>query len=147
MLPAAVDAVINVISTAAFPSAGTLYLGRETITYLGVTSTTFTGCSRGQYGSTAQRHFAATTILQALGAPPVLDAPAEVVGRLASVWMLRVSGTTITHASLLFLGHVGPGAILAYLRSMIEEIKVEGVKEAAAKYREELRNTYMRKAA
>ena len=107
------DAVINVISTAAFPSAGTLYLGRETITYLGVTSTTFTGCSRGQYGSTAQRHFAATTILQALGAPPVLDAPAEVVGRLASVWMLRVSGTTITHASLLFLGHVGPGAILA----------------------------------
>ena len=107
------DAVLSVISTAAFPSAGTLYLGRETITYLGTTATTFTGCSRGQYGSTAQRHFAATTILQALGAPPVLDAPAEVVGRLASVWMLRVSGTTLTHASLLFLGHVGPGAILA----------------------------------
>lgn len=31
--------------------------------------------------------------------------------------------------------------------SMIEEIKVEGIKEAAAKYREELRNTYMKKVA
>lgn len=107
------DAAITVVSTSAFPSSGTLYLGRETLTYLGVTSTSFTGCSRGRYGSTAQRHFAATTILQALGSPPVLDAPAEIVGRLASVWMLRVSGTTLTHASLLFVGHVGPGAILA----------------------------------
>lgn len=36
-------------SAAAFPSAGQLYLGRETFTYTGKTATTFTGCARGAF--------------------------------------------------------------------------------------------------
>jgi len=47
---------IAVDSTADFPSAGTITIGSEKITYTGVTSTTFTGCARGAGGTTAAAH-------------------------------------------------------------------------------------------
>jgi hypothetical protein len=52
------DAVttITVDSTADFPSAGTITIGSEKITYTGITSTTFTGCARGTGGTTAATH-------------------------------------------------------------------------------------------
>ena len=43
------DAVIHVVSTAAFPSVGKLYIHRECITYTGKTALTFTGCTRTSY--------------------------------------------------------------------------------------------------
>jgi len=52
------DAVttITVDTTEDFPSAGTINIGSEKITYTGVTSTTFTGCTRGAAGTTAASH-------------------------------------------------------------------------------------------
>jgi hypothetical protein len=52
------DAVttITVDSTADFPSAGTITIGSEKITYTGITSTTFTGCARGTGGTSAAAH-------------------------------------------------------------------------------------------
>ena len=52
------DAVttITVDATEDFPSAGTINIGSEKITYTGVTSTTFTGCARGAAGTTAASH-------------------------------------------------------------------------------------------
>ena len=52
------DAVttVTVDSTADFPSAGTITIGSEKITYTGITSTTFTGCARGAGGTTAAAH-------------------------------------------------------------------------------------------
>jgi len=52
------DAVttITVDSTEDFPSAGTMNIGSEKISYTGVTSTTFTGCTRGAAGTTAASH-------------------------------------------------------------------------------------------
>lgn len=52
------DAVttITVDSTEDFPSAGTINIGSEKITYTGVTSTTFTGCTRGADGTSAASH-------------------------------------------------------------------------------------------
>ena len=52
------DAVttVTVDSTADFPSAGTITIGSEKITYTGVTSTTFTGCARGTGGTSAAAH-------------------------------------------------------------------------------------------
>ena len=47
---------INVDSTTAFPSAGTIIIDAEVITYTGKTSTSFTGCTRGTNGSTAVNH-------------------------------------------------------------------------------------------
>ena len=47
---------ITVDSTEDFPSAGTINIGSEKITYTGVTSTTFTGCTRGADGTSAASH-------------------------------------------------------------------------------------------
>lgn len=45
------QATINVVSTATFPTSGTIYVytnqGTQTVTYTGVTATSFTGCSGG----------------------------------------------------------------------------------------------------
>jgi hypothetical protein len=43
-------------STTEFPSAGTLVIGSENISYTGSTSTTFTGCTRGANATTALAH-------------------------------------------------------------------------------------------
>lgn len=50
------DVEVQVASTAAFPSAGTLTIDAEIIEYTGKTATSFTGLSRGKYGTTAASH-------------------------------------------------------------------------------------------
>lgn len=47
---------ISVVSTDSFPASGTIYIGAETVTYTGKTATSFTGCSRGRWGSPAVAH-------------------------------------------------------------------------------------------
>lgn len=47
---------LTVASTAAFPSSGVLRVGSEFIFYSGTTSTSFTGLTRGGWGSTAAAH-------------------------------------------------------------------------------------------
>ena len=47
---------ITVVSTAGFPTAGEIRIASEVITYTGITSTTFTGCTRGARGSANIAH-------------------------------------------------------------------------------------------
>jgi hypothetical protein len=47
---------ITVVSTAGFPTSGQLRITSEVITYTGITSTTFTGCTRGARGSANVAH-------------------------------------------------------------------------------------------
>lgn len=47
---------INVASTVGFAAAGALLVDAEVITYTAITATSFTGCLRGQEGSTACAH-------------------------------------------------------------------------------------------
>lgn len=47
---------ITVDATSGFTTTGTLLIGTEQITYTGVTTTTFTGCSRGANNTTAASH-------------------------------------------------------------------------------------------
>lgn len=47
------DLTLTVVSTVGYPSAGTLLVGNEAISYTGTTSTTFTGLTRGAYGTSA----------------------------------------------------------------------------------------------
>lgn len=47
---------ITVVSTAGFPTSGQLRITSEVITYTGITSTTFTGCTRGARGSANAAH-------------------------------------------------------------------------------------------
>jgi hypothetical protein len=57
---------IVVASTAQFVlSAGAIIIGTEIITYTGKTATTFTGITRGAYGSTKAAHLAGVTVTEA----------------------------------------------------------------------------------
>ena len=60
----AVTETITVSSTAEFTSTGTIVIGTEEITYTGVTSTTFTGATRGASSTTAAIHVVGVTVAQ-----------------------------------------------------------------------------------
>lgn len=58
---------IVVASTAQFTSAGTILIGEELIRYTGTTPTSFTGITRGVYGTTNLAHTAGVYISEAQG--------------------------------------------------------------------------------
>lgn len=60
---------VQVTSTAAFLSAGSLIIGTELIIYTGKTPTTFTGITRGAYGSTNAAHTAGVYVSEAQPVP------------------------------------------------------------------------------
>lgn len=60
-------AAIQVVSTSLFESAGHLLIGTELIAYTGKTSTTFTGITRGVYGTTNVAHSIGDAVTEALG--------------------------------------------------------------------------------
>lgn len=53
---------LPVADTTNFANAGAVLIGSEIITYTGKTATSFTGCTRGQYGSTAASHLSGAYI-------------------------------------------------------------------------------------
>lgn len=60
---------ITVTSTAEFLSAGGLLIGSELIKYTGKTATSFTGITRGVYGSTATSHATGDYVSEAQSVP------------------------------------------------------------------------------
>lgn len=60
-------AAIQVVSTDLFESSGHLLIGSELVAYTGKTSTTFTGITRGVYGSTNTSHSIGDPVTEALG--------------------------------------------------------------------------------
>lgn len=56
------DATITVASTTGFPATGWIILEGEIISYTGLTGTTFTGCVRGKYNSTAVSPLVGATV-------------------------------------------------------------------------------------
>lgn len=50
------DTTINVVSTTGFPVSGLITIESEVISYSGVTASSFTGCVRGQDGTSAATH-------------------------------------------------------------------------------------------
>ena len=59
------DTTIPVVSTTGFQNAGAIIIGSEVITYTGKTATSFTGCTRGQYGSSNAAHLAGVYVGEA----------------------------------------------------------------------------------
>lgn len=88
------DATLLVQSTAAFPASGSLYLGKELVTYSGKTATSFTGCTRGVCGL-AYTHRPGTS------GQTVTNAPRYWLGRSVTLWAKpcdqagAVSGTAL----------------------------------------------------
>jgi hypothetical protein len=72
---------IQVASTAGFLSAGALIIGSELIKYTGKTATTFTGITRGAYGSTKASHTAGVYVAEA---QPVPSSTTELVVSLTA---------------------------------------------------------------
>lgn len=62
------DATIPVVSTAEFQNTGTIFIGSELINYTGKTATSFTGCTRGQYSSSASSHLSGAYVAEAQAA-------------------------------------------------------------------------------
>ena len=88
---------IVVASTADFAlSAGGLIIGTEIITYTGKTATSFTGITRGAYGSTKAAHTAGATITEAqtLASPTV--AAAAAVFKTTSSNGVSINATDLT---------------------------------------------------
>lgn len=50
------DTTIPVLDTSSFPASGTIVIGSENISYTGLTSTSFTGCTRGANSTTPASH-------------------------------------------------------------------------------------------
>jgi len=65
---------IVVGSTAGFASAGTILIGKELISYTGKTSTTFTGITRSEYGSSGSSHSAGVYVTEAQAVPSATTA-------------------------------------------------------------------------
>lgn len=58
---------IPVVTTSGFSSTGAIIIEKEMITYTGITGTSFTGCTRGAYGSTAASHVISSYVNGAQG--------------------------------------------------------------------------------
>lgn len=93
---------ITVLSTAQFPSSGSIHIGTEHIAYTGTTATTFTGCVRGKYApfkaqSETQLRFGHPHRMPRIGdgisiAPRVTKLQRAWIGRWVGVWAHRVVG-------------------------------------------------------
>lgn len=109
--------VISVASTVGFPSSGFLYVGRETMAYTSITSTSFavgSAANRGRFGSPVQHHWFTGNGNAAIGNPEVTTAAPEIIGRTATVWLLEVSPAgVVTAGALMFYGTVGSGVVIA----------------------------------
>tara|TARA_R100001510_G_scaffold56151_1_gene61184 strand:+ start:57 stop:986 length:930 start_codon:yes stop_codon:yes gene_type:complete len=60
----ATETEIDVASSTGFDSAGTIFIENEQITYTGISTNTFTGCTRGANGTTATTHSTSTSVAQ-----------------------------------------------------------------------------------
>ena len=70
---------ISVTSTAGFAPSGGLLIEDELITYTALTPTTFTGITRGAYGTTNVAHTAGVAVTEALGVPNATTAQAMIL--------------------------------------------------------------------
>jgi hypothetical protein len=77
---------ITVDSTTGFSSAGLLLIEQELITYTGITSTTFTGCTRGVQGTAAASHNDNTIVYDANTFNGWGESASEAIGTQLRLW-------------------------------------------------------------
>lgn len=101
---------VPVASTSGLATSGIAWLGREAVIYDGVGGSALTLTSspatRGAFGSRARGHRFDST------QPAVVSFgawPRFLYGRLATVWLARMSGTTLYDPTAIYMGTVGPG--------------------------------------
>lgn len=105
-LAATETAAMTVEDTSRFAASGTLYLNLETLSYTGKTATTFTGLTRGVYGSRAVEH---AVDAASLSYPVVSDRPLDLYGRRVILYASEVddAGQVLDTPTTLYRGRCG----------------------------------------
>lgn len=98
----------NVLDTSARPASGVIHIGTETCAYSGKTGTSFTGLTRGIYGTTAQAHYVATGAR--LAYPRVTDAPESLEGRRVLIYFYGDAESPTGDGTLVWRGIASTGA-------------------------------------
>lgn len=75
----------TVADTTGWPSSGVIHIDTEAIAYSGITATSFTGLTRGVWGTVAQAHFVSNG--ESLYYPRVTDVPSGFEGRRARLYV------------------------------------------------------------
>lgn len=104
------DTTIYLDATASIPGTGVAYVGREAVIYAGVGGGGVTPCTRGRFGSRARSHrFDASSPLTVVCSAATSPWPRHWYGRLATVFLARLVGTTLYDPTPIYCGTVGPG--------------------------------------
>lgn len=85
-------APIQVASTTGFAPSGGLLIEDELINYTALTSTTFTGITRGVYGTTNVAHTAGVPVTEALGVPTATTAQAMILTTTVASYGIELDG-------------------------------------------------------
>lgn len=119
------DTTLTVHDTTGWPSSGTLYLGLETITYSGKTSTTFTGCTRGRFRSPELNHRGRVASNSEIGSGAyVRSAPLAWKGRVMRLWLCF--GEFVDGEFVPFGNSIESGEDLEWYRGIIVDRRVSG---------------------
>ena len=97
---------INVDSTSGFATSGVIWIDREAVHYTGKTASSFTGCSRGYYGSQAVEHEVDTDASPAPIQPSVLDGPQFLAGKRCDLYAGTVEGGVLSTTTCIFRGYI-----------------------------------------
>lgn len=101
---AAADVTATVRSTTGWPTSGYFWVDSEAVKYTGTSPTTFTGCSRGQYSTIAQKHYITTGSL--LRYPQVTNRPVTMAGARAYVYAYGQNDDPVGAGTLVWQGLV-----------------------------------------
>jgi len=95
---------IQVTSTTGFTPSGGLLIEDELITYTGKTSTTFTGITRGVYGTTNVAHTIGVAVTESLGVPNATTAQAMILTTTAASFGVELDGVNTSRVKATVAG-------------------------------------------
>lgn len=95
---------IQVTSTAGFAPSGALLIENELITYTALTLTTFTGITRGVYGTTNVAHTIGVAVTEALGVPSATTAQAMILTTTLASYGIELDGVNTSRVKATVAG-------------------------------------------
>ncbi len=95
---------IQVTSTTGFAPFGALLIEDELITYTALTPTTFTGITRGVYGTTNVAHTAGVAVTEALGVPNATTAQAMILTTTVASFGVELDGVNTSRVKATVAG-------------------------------------------
>ncbi len=95
---------IQVTSTTGFAPSGALLIQSELVKYTALTPTTFTGITRGVYGTTNVAHTAGVAITEALGVPSATTAQAMILTTTVASFGVELDGVNTSRVKATVAG-------------------------------------------